>query len=254
MFPVSFLAGGRHVFWRLLRTERHGAMGSAEISANLTEVRRRIETAALAAGRNPHSVRLVAVSKTVDVDSVRCALAADQEDFGENQVQELARKSQLLPSRCLWHLIGHLQANKVRTAVRAAAWIHSVDSIALVERIGRLAAEEGRQPIVLLQANLSGEPTKSGVSADSAGELLRCALRCPGLSCRGLMTMAPFAASESELHAVFGGLRELRDRLQEQTGALLPELSMGMSGDFSIAIEEGATLVRIGTAIFGPRE
>lgn len=224
------------------------------IPGNLAQVRGRIATLAAAAGRAPESVRLVAVSKTVAAEAVRQALAAGQTEFGENQVQELTRKAQVLGGACTWHLIGHLQSNKVRPAVRAAAWIHSVDSTALLERIDRIAAEEGRCPIVLLQVNLSGETTKSGAPPDRVEELVLCARRCTHLSCRGLMTMAPFEAPESVLHSVFGGLRELRDRLQDRTGVPLPELSMGMSGDYPVAIEEGATLVRIGTAIFGPRQ
>jgi pyridoxal phosphate enzyme (YggS family) len=230
-----------------------GTMDAVDIPANLAGVRRRIEAAAAASGRQPDAVRLVAVSKTVGADDVRRALEAGQRDFGENQVQELARKALSLPDPCTWHLIGHLQSNKVRAAVRTAAWIHSVDSTALLERIDRICAEEGYCPTVLLQVNLSAEPTKSGVPAPATEELLRCALRCQHLTCRGLMTMAPYEAPEGELRAVFGGLRELRDRLQDRIGAALPELSMGMSGDFAIAIEEGATVVRIGTAIFGPR-
>jgi len=228
-------------------------MSGVDISTALAQVRSQIAAATAAAGRDPQAVRLVAVSKTVGAEAVWRAMAAGQTEFGENQVQELVRKEQTVPGPCTWHLIGHLQGNKVRLAIRAAAWIHSVDSVPLLERIERVAGEEGRCPAVLLQVNLSGEASKSGLHPGQAEGALRCALRCRNLSCRGLMVMAPFDAPEAQLHTVFGGLRQLRDRLQDSTGTALPELSMGMSGDFAVAIREGATLVRIGTAIFGPR-
>ena len=228
-------------------------MSTVDVVANLERTRQQVREAAEAAGRDPASVRLVAVSKTVDNAQVLNAFTAGQRDFAENLVPELVRKAQALPPGCVWHLIGHLQGNKARLAVQHAAWVHSADSEALLERLDRIAAEEHRRPTVLLQVNLSGEPTKSGVTAAAAGKLLRCALQCPNLSCQGLMTMAPFAAAEPELRDLFGGLRRLRDRLQDEAGIALRELSMGMSSDFRVAIREGATLVRIGTAIFGPR-
>jgi PLP dependent protein len=228
-------------------------MSTVDIVANLATVRRQIAAAAEAAGRDPQTVRLVAVSKTVDVEAIRQAVEAGQRDFGENHVHQLVLKAAALPPFCTWHLIGHLQGNKVRPAVTSAACLHAVDSLALLERIDRIAGAEQRRPAVLLQVNISGEATKSGAAPAETAELLRGALRCEHLSCRGLMTMAPFEAPEATLRQVFGGLRLLRDRLQDQIGAALPELSMGMSGDFQIAIREGATLVRIGTAIFGPR-
>ena len=228
-------------------------MSNPDIATRLETVRLQIRAAALAAGRDAASVRLVAVSKTVAEEAVRCALAAGQRDFGENQVQELCRKAALLPSDCTWHLIGHLQGNKVRQAVRLAAWIHTVDSVALLERIERLAAAEGRRPNVLLQVNISGETGKFGAAPEAVEAILGRALTCTHLTCCGLMTMAPFGATEVQLRQVFGGLRRCRDHLQNRCGAVLPELSMGMSGDFASAIREGATLVRLGTAIFGPR-
>jgi len=223
------------------------------IVERLAAIRQEIRLAAEAAGRDPSGVRLLAVSKTVDADAVRAAYDAGQRDFAENRVPELADKAEALPPECVWHLIGHLQRNKARSALAHAAWVHSVDSAALIERLEAIAAEDGRLPTILLQVNLSGEATKSGVGAAAAPALLRAALACPHLRCRGLMTMAPYAAPEETLRAVFGGLRRLRDRLQDDTGAALPELSMGMSGDFTIAIAEGATVVRVGTAIFGER-
>ncbi len=226
----------------------------SEIPNRLGEVRRRIAEAAARSGRAPESVRLVAVSKNHAADAVRAAYAAGQRLFGENRLQELRGKRPLLPADCEWHMIGHLQGNKARLAVQEASWIHSASSAELLRRLGRIAGEEARRPSVLLEVNVSGEASKSGAAPEAARELLEEALRSPHLECRGLMTMAPYDAPESELRRVFGGLRELRDRLAAEFGVPLPELSMGMSDDFATAIEEGATLVRVGTAIFGERD
>ncbi|OPZ27783.1 MAG: hypothetical protein BWZ02_01517 [Lentisphaerae bacterium ADurb.BinA184] len=228
-------------------------MSSASVTNALRGVQAAIAAAARAAGRDPASVRLLAVSKTVPADVVRTAYAAGQRRFGENRVQELAAKAPLLPPDCEWHLIGHLQANKVRAAVQTAAWIHSVDSTGLIERLEWLADEEAQLPVILLQVNVSGEASKSGVTPAALPELARVAAGCHALDLRGLMTMAPYGAGEPELRAIFGGLRRLRDGLEQRLGRALPELSMGMSGDFTIAIAEGATVVRVGTAIFGER-
>jgi pyridoxal phosphate enzyme (YggS family) len=227
-------------------------MSTPTIAQRLAATNLRIAQVAGAASRDPQAVRLVAVSKTVDADAIREAYAAGQRAFGENRVQELADKAAVLPADCEWHMIGHLQKNKVRAAVQAA-WIHSVDSLDLLQRIDRIAGEEGRRPNVLLQVNITGEESKSGLSPDGAVGAVELALGCANLTCKGLMTMAEFGADESGLRACFAGLRELRDRLASRFGAALPDLSMGMSGDFEAAIAEGATLVRIGTAIFGPR-
>ena len=228
-------------------------MGTVSIQDNLRTVQAEIAAAAAAAGRDPATVRLVAVSKTVPPDAIAAAYAAGQRRFGENRVQELRDKIGRLPADCEWHLLGHLQGNKARQAVQSAAWLHSIDSVELLERLDRLAGEEHRRPVILLQVNISGEATKSGVDTTATALLLEAALRCPHLDCRGLMTMAPYEAPEADLRRIFGGLRELRDRLAAQFNTPLPELSMGMSGDFRSAIAAGATLVRIGTAIFGGR-
>ena len=228
-------------------------MANSELGKALADVRAAVAAAARQAGRDPASVRLLAVSKTVSADAVREACALGQRCFGENRVQELADKAAALPADIEWHLIGHLQANKVRLAVRSAAWIHSVDSAALLERIERIAVEEVRRPVVLLQVNISGEETKSGVAPAELPELARLATLCHAVDWRGLMTLAPYGAPEAELHRIFGGLRRWRDDLEQSLGRPLPELSMGMSGDYGVAIAEGATLVRIGTAIFGER-
>ena len=256
----------------------------SEIQNNLELIRQQIAESARRVGRAPESVRLVAVSKNHPAAAVLAAYAAGQRVFGENRPQELRDKRPLLPADCEWHMIGHLQSNKVRQVVQNAAWIHSVDSIDLLERLNRIAGEEMRvdgfsgsavqrlpdesvpppstvhRPLstprlrILLEINMSGEASKSGVSPEAARGLLEEALRSPHLECCGLMTMAPYAASEAELRRCFGGLRELRNRLAAEFGVPLPELSMGMSGDFGVAIEEGATLVRVGTAIFGERD
>ena len=228
-------------------------MSTEELARALAAVQKRIEAAALAAGRPPDAVRLVAVSKTVGEDRVRAAYEAGQRAFGENKVQELKRKAGCLPPDCEWHLIGHLQRNKVRDAVRAATWVHSVDSVALLQRIERIADEEGRRPKILIQANISAEMSKHGLSTGGIRDVVEEALACEHLECRGLMTMAPYGAAEEDLRSIFGALRQLRDACVAELGQPLPELSMGMSGDYEIAIAEGATLVRIGTAVFGAR-
>ncbi len=241
------------------------------IPDNLEQIRRRIAGAAVRAGRAPESVRLVAVSKNHPAEAVAAAYAAGQRVFGENRPQELRDKRLQLPVDCEWHMIGHLQSNKARLAVQTAAWIHSVNAVDLLQRLDRVAGEEAggpqpeagnaqhatrntKRPVILLEINIAGEASKSGARPDAARELLEAALRSPHLDCRGLMTMAPYDAPEAELRRVFGGLRELRDRLAAEFGAPLPELSMGMSDDFEIAVEEGSTLVRVGTAIFGERD
>jgi len=180
----------------------------------------------------------------------RAALDAGLTILGENRVQEAEPKVAALPN-AEWHFIGRLQSNKARRAIRAFAVIHSVDSLELLRRVDELAAEEGRDTRVMLQVNVSGEESKAGMTADG---LAAAGLEQPvGTRLIGLMTMAPLGASHDEARAVFGRLRELRDRVEQATGIGLPELSMGMTADADAAAAEGATLVRIGTALFGPR-
>lgn len=229
-------------------------MDITAIQANLCAVRERMAAACRRAGRAPQEVRLIAVSKTVSADVIRLAYEAGQRCFGENRVQDLRQKVASLPADCEWHLIGHLQSNKARTAIDAAAWLQAIDSAALLHRLDQIAAQENRRPLILLQVNVSGESTKSGAAMAEAAALVAAARQCLHVECRGLMTMAPYGAPEAELRGIFGGLRRLRDQLQAESGQPLPELSMGMSGDFEIAIEEGATLVRVGTALFGERQ
>ena len=221
---------------------------------NLRSVQARIAEAATAAGRSPATVKLVAVTKTVDVPEIRAVYDAGQRGFGENRARELERKTPVLPDDIEWHFIGRLQRNKVRPVVRTAAWIHSVDSLPLLQRIDRIAGEEERRPCILFEVNVSGEASKGGAPPDEVPRLLEAVIGCSNLECRGLMTVAPFNASAAELHRVFADLRGLRDRLSGALDMPLPELSMGMSGDFPVAITEGATMVRIGTAILGPRQ
>ena len=229
-------------------------MSNPTIAQRLAAVHERIAAAAIAARRKPASVRLVAVSKTVDAAAVGEALAAGQLAFAENRVQELTAKAALLPAECEWHLIGHLQHNKARAAVRTATWIHSVDSIELLERLDRIAAEEERRPKVLLQVNLTGEKSKSGFTPMEVLAATAVVRACTHLDCQGFMTMAGLDADEAALRACFSGLRKLRDGVAPRYGLPLRELSMGMSGDYEVAIAEGATMVRIGTAVFGPRQ
>ncbi|NLG14755.1 MAG: YggS family pyridoxal phosphate-dependent enzyme [Lentisphaerae bacterium] len=222
------------------------------ISVNLNAIREQIDTELQKAGRKPGDTRLLAVSKTFPPAIIQEAYDAGQRLFGENKVQELKEKKPLLPDDIEWHLIGHLQQNKVKNAIENAAWIHSIDSEKLLTRINRIADELGAAPKVLLEINISGETSKFGLVPDQAEQVIESGLQGPAI-CKGLMTMAPADATTSELHAIFAGLRKLRDKLEQNLGRKFPELSMGMTADFPIAIAEGATIVRIGSAIFGHR-
>lgn len=232
----------------------HNINERMEIAESLAAIRSRVASAARQAGRNPSSVKLLAVSKTFPAEAVAEAYAAGQRCFGENRVQELEAKAPALPTEIEWHQIGHLQANKVRGALKFASWIHAVDSLPLLQRIERLATELDAHPKLLLEVNVSGEESKFGLRPEEVASLLEWLPSDAPAPVVGLMTMAPFDVPEATLHEVFGGLRQLRDRLQQETGHALPELSMGMSGDFEVAIQEGATIVRVGSAIFGTRD
>ncbi len=218
------------------------------------QVKADVAAAAVKAGRRPGDVRLIAVSKTFPAADIAAVYDCGQRLFGESKLQELEPKTAALPADIEWHLIGHLQSNKAAKAVACASCIHSVDSVKLLERLERLAGEVGRRVDILLEFNLSGESSKFGAGDADAMALAQAAACCRNLRWRGLMTMAPLDADEMGLHRVFGGLRRLRDRMAAAFGVELPELSMGMSGDYHVAIAEGATLVRIGTAIFGKRD
>jgi pyridoxal phosphate enzyme (YggS family) len=224
------------------------------VKEQLKAVIDRISDFEKAANRKPGEVRLIAVSKTFPAAAVQAALEAGQLRFGENKVQELEEKAPVLPPDIEWHLIGHLQSNKALKAVTLASCIHSVDSIKLLNRLDRLAAENNKKPGILLEINVSCEESKFGITDEKEVMLLaQEAVKAGNLSFKGLMTMAPFDADEHTLRSVFSGLRNLRDRIEKEFGVKLPELSMGMSSDYEAAIKEGATLVRIGTAIFGRR-
>ena len=207
----------------------------------------RLRAAAEANGHDPERLRIVAVTKTWPVELARAALDAGLTRLGESRAQEAEPKVAALPD-AEWHFIGRLQSNKARRVVRAFAVVHSVDSLGLLRRIAEVAVDEGRSPRLLIQVNVTGEAAKAGMAPEA---LLAADLRDAHVI--GLMTMAHMGALEDEARAAFARLRELRDRVQEATGIGLPELSMGMSADAEAAAAEGATLVRIGTAIFGPR-
>ncbi len=224
-----------------------------DIAQNLCEVKDSVTAAARAAGRDPASVRLLAVSKTFPPDAVLEAYAAGQRLFGESRIQEFEAKAVVLPKDIEWHFIGHLQSNKVARVVEIASWIHSVDSERLLERIDRLAGEQGRCPHILLEVNISGEETKCGLRPAGALHLAELALAKKHVTLEGLMTMAPYGAPRKQLEKIFSDLRGLRDELACKLGVAMPELSMGMSGDYHEAVEQGATIVRIGSAIFGGR-
>jgi pyridoxal phosphate enzyme (YggS family) len=226
---------------------------AADIPDNLAKVRQTISQAERAAGRPDGSVQLIAVTKTHPVDAIQKAIDAGQFIFGENRVQEARAKIPQLSSRLQWHLIGHLQSNKVRPALPLFQLIHGVDSVELLADIDRIAAELGLFPRILLQVNLAGEASKFGFSPAKLLEQVETIDGIKRANIEGLMTIPPLAPSPEHSRPYFVALRELRDRLARESGFALPELSMGMSDDYQVAIAEGATMVRVGTAIFGER-
>ena len=228
----------------------------SSISDRLAGVRGRIDAAARSVGRDPSSIRLIAVSKTFPVESVREAYAAGQRDFGENRVQEGLQKiagSTDLSIR--WHLIGHLQTNKARKAGPAFAMIQSVDTVELLRKLDQAADEAGRTPELLIQVDLGGEATKYGAAPAEVPRLFEAAAACRAARVVGLMTLPPVPDTPEDARPWFRRLRALREEWQAAgvPASMLRELSMGMSGDFEVAIQEGATMVRVGTAIFGSR-
>ena len=226
---------------------------AANIPDNLATVRQTISRAERAAGRPEGSVQLIAVTKTHPVDVIQKAIDAGQLIFGENRVQEARAKIPELSSRIQWHLIGHLQSNKIRPALPLFQLIHGVDSVELLADIDRIAAELGLFPRILLQVNLAGEASKFGFSPAKLLEQVETIAGFKRANIEGLMTIPPLASSPEHSRPYYLALRELRDRLARESGFALPELSMGMSGDYQVAIAEGATMVRVGTAIFGER-
>jgi hypothetical protein len=226
------------------------------VASNLADIRARMASAAQSAGRDPSSVRLIAVSKTFPLDAVREAYDAGQREFGENRVQEGLQKIERSADLSIrWHLLGHLQTNKARKAASAFAMIQSVDSVELLNKLDRGAADEGRAPELLIQVDLAGEATKFGAPPAEVPRLFEAAAACRAARVVGLMTLPPLPDTPEDARRWFRQLRELRDGWLASgvPAALLRELSMGMSGDFEVAIQEGATIVRVGTAIFGER-
>ncbi len=222
------------------------------IRERLADVRKRIAAAAERSGRPASAVTLVAVSKTMPIEAVREAIAAGATVFGENRVQEARDKIAALAGAAEWHLIGHLQTNKAKLAVGLFDCIHSLDSIHLARDLDRHAGEAGRRVRCLIEVNVGGEEQKSGAAEDDVRPLLEAAARLPHILIDGLMAIPPFLSDPEAVRPFFRRLRVLRDELV-RVGFALPDLSMGMTQDFEAAIEEGATLVRVGTAIFGPR-
>jgi pyridoxal phosphate enzyme (YggS family) len=227
-----------------------------DIPRRLAEVRARMADAALRAGRQPDAVRLIAVSKTHPLEAVRAAADAGQVDFGENKVQEALQKiAQSADMKIQWHLIGHLQSNKARKAGAVVGWVHSIDSADLLRRVDRGAAEAGRTVDVLVQVDLALEPTKHGASLDEVPAIFAAADDCGAARLVGLMLLPPLVDDPAQARPWFQRLRAVRDTLAASgvPDRRLRELSMGMSHDFEVAVEEGATMVRVGTAIFGSR-
>jgi hypothetical protein len=225
----------------------------SEVGDNLLRVRERIERAAQRVGRNPNEIKLVAVSKTVESARIKEAIEAGVTILGENYVQEAQKKIEEIGRLVAWHFIGHLQSNKAKYAVRLFDMIHSLDSIPLIEELNRRAKQVDRIMKVLIEVNLSGEATKFGTDEEKISNLAKRILAVDHLSLEGLMTMPPYFDSPEMSRPYYIRLRELKEKMAKE-GIPMKELSMGMSSDFEIAIEEGATYVRVGTAIFGPRK
>jgi PLP dependent protein len=224
------------------------------IEANLNRVKNEIAQAAQVSGRKVTDIELIAVTKTHPTEIVREAVDVGQLVFGESKVQEARAKIPLLPSNIRWHLIGHLQKNKIRHALPLFETIHSVDSLGLAQAIDRIAHEDGLHPRILLEVNVAGEGSKFGFKATTLRAELESLLLLPRLSIEGLMCIPPLAEEAETSRNYFVELRELRDALEQEFQVKLPHLSMGMTNDYSVAVEEGATLVRVGTAIFGERK
>ena len=224
------------------------------IEANLNRVRNEIAQAAQVSGRNITDIELVAVTKTHSAEIVREAISAGQTLFGESKVQEARVKIPLLPSNLRWHFIGHLQKNKIRHALPLFEMIHSIDSLDLAQAIDRVAQEDGLHPRILLEVNVAGEGSKFGFKSATLRAQLESLLMLPRLSIEGLMCIPPLAEEAEASRKYFVELRELRDALEKEFEVKLPQLSMGMTNDYRVAVEEGATLVRVGTAIFGERK
>ena len=226
-----------------------------DIAANIIKIRQRIAFAAARAGRDAHSIKLMAVTKTVSPEKISQAINAGVTMFGENYVQEAKEKITALGKQTQWHMIGHLQTNKAKYAVNLFNYVHSVDRIELAQELDKRAGLTGHKMNILIEVNVSGEQTKNGVSANAALDLIKRIASLENISVRGLMTMAPYSDNPENSRPYFIALRNLRNQISREQipGIQMEELSMGMTDDFEVAIEEGATIVRIGRAIFGRR-
>ena len=224
------------------------------ISSNITAIKQRISTAAARAGRDPLSIKLMAVTKTVPPERIFKALETGLTMLGENYVQEAKDKIVVIGDTAQWHMIGHLQTNKAKYAVKLFDCVHSVDRLELAQELDKRAGQINRKLNVLIEVN-SGEESKSGIEKTQALELVRQVALLPNLAVRGLMTMAPYSDNPENSRPYFKALRELRDDINREgiVGISMEELSMGMTDDFEVAIEEGATIIRVGRAIFGKR-
>lgn len=223
------------------------------VAANLASIQERITAACARAGRDPASVQLLAVSKGMPPEVIREAADCGLAVFGESKVQEAKAKIPLCPGRLRWQMIGHLQSNKCRDAVHFFELIQSVDSADLAREINKCADKQAKTMPVLLEVNLAGESTKFGFKADQLLAELEAINALPKIEIHGLMMIAPWTPDSEKVRPLFRQLRELKTQCEEKLGAPLPHLSMGMSGDFEVAIEEGATIVRVGTSLFGAR-
>ncbi len=226
-----------------------------DVADNIRRIRETMAEAARRSGRPASAVRLMAVTKTVDDDRILTAIGAGVEILGENYVQEAKRKIDKMGNPCEWHMIGRLQTNKAKYAVRLFDMIHSLDRLELAQELDRRARAAGRVMKVLIEVNVAGEETKSGIPLASARDLVRAVAPLENLSIQGLMMMPPWFDDPEEARPFFRALRELRDRITEEVidRVEMRELSMGMTGDYAVAIEEGATIVRIGRGVFGER-
>ncbi|HAD19397.1 MAG TPA: YggS family pyridoxal phosphate-dependent enzyme [Lachnospiraceae bacterium] len=225
------------------------------VTENLKDIQQRVADACRRAGRNPETVTLIAVSKTKPAEMLQEAYDAGVRDFGENKVQEMMQKEEILPADIRWHMIGHLQRNKVKYLMGKTELIHSVDSLRLAEEISRLSVKNQICTDILIEVNIAGEESKFGTSRQEAFDLVRAAAQLPGIRIRGLMTVAPYTEHPENNRGYFRKIRELSVDIAAENidNVHMDFLSMGMTGDFEIAIEEGATHVRVGTGIFGER-
>jgi pyridoxal phosphate enzyme (YggS family) len=225
----------------------------SSVAENLERVREQVAEAGAKVGRAVDEIQLIAITKTHAAERVREAIEAGQTLFGESRVQEARAKIPLLPASLRWHFVGHLQKNKIRHALPLFELFHSVDSLALASEMNRIADEDGMHPRVLLEINVSGEGSKFGFKPETVRAEMESLLALPRLSIEGLMTIPPLAENAEASREFFAQLREFRDTIEKEFDLKLPQLSMGMTTDFTVATEEGATLVRVGTAIFGER-